>query len=325
MKDPPVQRRVGASPKRRQRRRAAANCNHRPRDELDRGRPAVSGRLDVSKHRAQTLTARTSRRGSAGRHSGATPRHATVRVDKRSGSSGWPTLLVVGALGVGSAIAGTVALASDDGAVARGRLVSAAQAPVPPDEARTLLRERLVEQRAAAVSRSQRRESRVATERAEVAAADRVRALAEFGRRADRRAAYLAGPRWVSPMASYDITATFGQTSYLWSTVHTGVDLAAPTGTSVMAVGDASVVDASYDGAYGNKVVLLHDDGTQTWYAHLDSISVTAGERVEAGDLIGGVGATGNVTGPHLHLEFRPGGGDPVDPVIALAGLGVAL
>ncbi|MDN4175789.1 M23 family metallopeptidase [Nocardioides sp. SOB77] len=144
---------------------------------------------------------------------------------------------------------------------------------------------------------------------------------AEAAERAKARAA----AQWVAPMTTYDITATFGQSSSLWSTVHTGIDLAAPTGTAIVSTATGVVTFAGYDGSYGNKVVVTHSDGTETWYAHMDTIAVAAGQSVTAGGSVGTVGATGNVTGPHLHLEVRPGGGDPVDPTPALAARGVYL
>ena len=60
------------------------------------------------------------------------------------------------------------------------------------------------------------------------------------------------------------------------------------------------------------------EDGTELWYCHQTSYTVSSGETVHAGELIGYIGSTGHVTGPHLHLEVRPGGGDPVDPYTAL-------
>lgn len=128
---------------------------------------------------------------------------------------------------------------------------------------------------------------------------------------------------WVMPVDSYRLTARFGQSSYLWSTVHTGLDFAAPTGTRIGAVAAGTVTSASYDGSYGNRVVVTHTDGTETWYAHMNTITVSEGQTLAAGDQVGTVGSTGNVTGPHLHLEVRPGGGGPVDPAIALAEHGL--
>ncbi|WP_331273157.1 M23 family metallopeptidase [Motilibacter deserti] len=130
---------------------------------------------------------------------------------------------------------------------------------------------------------------------------------------------------WVEPLSGYRITAHFGQRASLWSNGHTGTDLAAPTGTPVHAVGDAVVVSVGYDGAYGNKIVLRHNDGTETWYGHLSATLVDAGQKVIAGTLIGRVGATGHTTGPHLHLEVRPGAADPVDAESWLREHGVVL
>ena len=153
---------------------------------------------------------------------------------------------------------------------------------------------------------------------------ERVRELREAARR-HRLDVARALTRWRKPLAAYDITATFGQASPLWSTTHTGVDLAAPTGAPVTAAARGTVSFAADDGPYGNKVVVTHDDGSETWYAHLDSISVTVGQRVANTAVLGTVGSTGNVTGSHLHLELRPGGGAPVDPVAGLAARGVRL
>ncbi|WP_437113074.1 M23 family metallopeptidase [Streptomyces syringium] len=124
------------------------------------------------------------------------------------------------------------------------------------------------------------------------------------------------------PVGSYTLTAGFGQAGDMWSANHTGADFAAPTGTPVKAVGGGTITSAGWAGAYGYRVVLTLNDGTQIWYCHLSSMVVTSGQ-VSAGDVIGRVGATGNVTGPHLHLETRPGGGSPVDPLSWLRGRGL--
>lgn len=146
-----------------------------------------------------------------------------------------------------------------------------------------------------------------AAERA--ARARRARELAE--QRARERAEALAR-RWVVPTTGYRITATFGSSGRMWSSTHTGTDFAAPSGTPVYAAASGTVIFAGWDGPYGNKVEIRHADGTVTWYAHMSAIYVSPGEIV-AGDTIGAVGATGNVTGPHLHFEVRPGGGEPVN------------
>lgn len=89
---------------------------------------------------------------------------------------------------------------------------------------------------------------------------------------------------------------------------HTGVDFTASSGTPVKAVSKATVVHAGYGGAggaYGNHVILRLADGKYALYAHLSSHSVSAGQTVGAGTVVGRVGSTGNSSGPHLHFEIR--------------------
>ncbi len=98
---------------------------------------------------------------------------------------------------------------------------------------------------------------------------------------------------------------------------HEGVDILAVRGTPVHAAGGGKVISASnrYKGsdAWGNMVVIDHGHGLVTRYAHLDSYSVRKGDRVSAGEVIGAVGSTGKVTGPHLHFEVLKDGA-PIDP-----------
>lgn len=148
-------------------------------------------------------------------------------------------------------------------------------------------------------------------------------ALARLADSAERYAEDLAANAWVLPLAYYRITATFGQTGSLWSSTHTGLDFAAASGTPVLSVAGGTVTSASYAGAYGNQVIVTLEDGTELWYNHLTSYAVSVGEQLQPGQDLGTVGATGNVTGPHLHLEVRPGAGDPVDPYAAFATNGL--
>lgn len=114
----------------------------------------------------------------------------------------------------------------------------------------------------------------------------------------------------------------------MWSSgYHTGADFSVGTGTSVVAVAPGEVVSSGYAGAYGNEVVILHDDGYYSQYAHLSSLSVSAGQRVGAGQEIGLSGSTGNSTGPHLHFEVRtgPGYGSDIDPLAYLRSQGVTV
>ena len=110
------------------------------------------------------------------------------------------------------------------------------------------------------------------------------------------------------PLEGFRYTSSFGVRSDPFNggaALHTGVDLAAPTGTQVHATGDAVVSRAEWAGGYGNMIQLDHGAGVQTRYGHLSRVLVHAGQRVHAGDVIGLVGSTGRSTGSHLHYEVR--------------------
>lgn len=155
---------------------------------------------------------------------------------------------------------------------------------------------------------------------AETQAQERNAALAQLAASAERHADQIALNAWQLPVSAgvYHLTSRFGESSSLWANTHTGLDFAAPSGTPVMSVANGVVSSAGYDGSYGNKTVVTLEDGTEVWYCHQTSFGVTPGDSVRAGQTIGTVGTTGNSTGPHLHLEVRPGAGDPVDPYSAL-------
>lgn len=171
-------------------------------------------------------------------------------------------------------------------------------------------REQALRQLRAAASR------RELTLRQRQAAAERRAAAARARRR------WIELNRWTLPVTSYRLTAAFGESSYLWSTVHTGLDFAAPEGAPISSVATGTVTEAGYAGSYGYRTIITDSNGTELWYCHQSSIGVVVGESVGRGEVIGLVGSTGNVTGPHLHLEVRPGGGDPDDPYSALAARG---
>jgi murein DD-endopeptidase MepM/ murein hydrolase activator NlpD len=120
-------------------------------------------------------------------------------------------------------------------------------------------------------------------------------------------------PPWVLPVSGYHLTGRFGDSSGLWSSTHTGLDFAAAEGVEIRSIGPGVVTETASDGAFGNKTVVRLDDGTVLWYCHQSEFGVEKGQRVSPGDLIGYVGSTGNVTGPHLHLEVHSGA-RPVDP-----------
>lgn len=96
--------------------------------------------------------------------------------------------------------------------------------------------------------------------------------------------------------------------------MHNGVDWAGPQGTPILSTGAGTVTHAGRQGGYGNLVIIRHDFGIETYYAHLHTINVNVGQRVSRGDRIGGMGTTGRSTGVHLHYEIRVGG-RPINPM----------
>ncbi|WP_129295592.1 M23 family metallopeptidase [Streptomyces lydicus] len=147
---------------------------------------------------------------------------------------------------------------------------------------------------------------------------------AEEAARQKAEAARLAelAKNFIAPVSSFTLTASFGQAGDRWAADHTGQDFAAPTGTPVKAVHSGTITQAGWAGSYGYRIVLTLDDGTELWFCHLSSMVKTSG-KVSTGEVIGRVGATGNVTGPHLHLEVRPDAGDPIDPMPWLRDHGI--
>ena len=111
------------------------------------------------------------------------------------------------------------------------------------------------------------------------------------------------------------ITTRFGEVGPYSPRGHQGIDIAAPTGTPVLAAtgGRVALAGATNDG-YGIQVLIDHPDGTRTRYGHLSQLLVGSGESVAQGQLVGRVGSTGYSTGPHLHFEVMQDGGlrDPL-------------
>ncbi|GAA2920157.1 M23 family metallopeptidase [Streptomyces griseoincarnatus] len=165
---------------------------------------------------------------------------------------------------------------------------------------------------------------------AEEAARERAVEEAEKARAEKERAAREAERKrlntFVSPIPGSYVSTAYQSGGAIWSSgSHTGIDFHAASGTPVQSVGVGTVVEAGWGGAYGNQVVIKMHDGTYTQYAHLSSVSVSAGQEVTAGQQIGLSGATGNVTGAHLHFEARMSAeyGSDLDPVSYLRSHGV--
>ncbi|WP_369029091.1 MULTISPECIES: M23 family metallopeptidase [Streptomyces] len=134
-------------------------------------------------------------------------------------------------------------------------------------------------------------------------------------------------PEYVTPVETYELSASFGSGGDRWANGHTGQDFAVPIGTPVRAVGAGTVVSVSCGGAFGIEIVIEHPGGYYTQYAHLAAVTVDQGQRVTPGQWIGQTGTTGNSTGPHLHFEVRvtPELGSGVDPAAWLSARGVQL
>lgn len=108
-------------------------------------------------------------------------------------------------------------------------------------------------------------------------------------------------PTYIKPISGGRYTSGFGRR---WGRMHTGVDWACPTGTTVYASSGGTVIQASYNGGYGNNVVISHPDGRLTRYAHNSRLLVHVGQTVKQGEAIALSGSTGRSTGPHVHFEI---------------------
>lgn len=120
---------------------------------------------------------------------------------------------------------------------------------------------------------------------------------------------------WPCP-ASSRITSQYGyRILFGVRDFHTGIDIGASTGTNIVAAESGTVILANYgwNGGYGNYIIISHGNGLTTRYAHASKLYVSAGQTVSRGQVIAGVGSTGNSTGPHLHFEVRINGNN-VDP-----------
>jgi len=183
---------------------------------------------------------------------------------------------------------------------------------------------------AQAAAQEQAAEKAAAEKRALAAAKKEAEERVKEAREAEARAAREAERKrlntFVTPISGSYVSTGYKAGGAVWSSgSHTGIDFHAASGTTVHAVGSGTVVEAGWGGSYGNNIVIKMVDGTYTQYGHLSSINVSVGQTVTPGQQIGLSGATGNVTGAHLHFEARttPEYGSDMDPVAYLRSHGV--
>lgn len=110
------------------------------------------------------------------------------------------------------------------------------------------------------------------------------------------------------------ISSNMGQR---WGRMHKGIDIARPSSYSILASDNGVVTAAGWDGTYGNRIIIAHNNGYETLYAHLSSIDVSVGQTVPKGTKIGVMGSTGRSTGVHLHFEVFKNGSN-INPVSVL-------
>ncbi|MBN0043082.1 M23 family metallopeptidase [Streptomyces actuosus] len=221
---------------------------------------------------------------------------------------------------IGGGTAGTEQSATDAGEALRTRIMAQAeQQQVAVDTKAQAATE------AALAKQAQEAAAAAEKKAADEAAAAKKEAEEEAAKKAEAERLAELARQYSLPTSSYTITSTFGQAGSMWSSgYHTGLDFAAPTGTLIKAIHSGTITEAGWAGAYGYRTILTLDDGTELWFCHQSSINVSVGQKVNTGDVIGRVGATGNVTGPHLHLEVHPGGQTTgIDPMAWLRSKGL--
>jgi murein DD-endopeptidase MepM/ murein hydrolase activator NlpD len=257
--------------------------------------------------------------------------HAAPRSSRVGGLPSAPVLLGVAALSVSatgavSAAAADATNVSNDAAPAR----FAAPANALGGES-VVSTSSLEEERAELVSRDSARDALATAsstkleQAAEAQAEERSTALGKLQKAAQSRANELEANRWILPLkpGTYRISEGFGE-GYAWRGYgHTGLDFATPSGSPVFAVASGTIIAAQYAGGCGYMIEMRLDDGTELKYCHNSSLATSIGAQVQVGDVIAYSGSTGHSTGPHVHLEVHPGGGDAVDPFAALVAPGV--
>ncbi|MEU3175240.1 M23 family metallopeptidase [Streptomyces sp. NPDC007000] len=223
---------------------------------------------------------------------------------------------------------GTVADEADQGSTSDAGEVLRARIMAQVEQQQSQAEEQAAAEAAAKAEKEAEEQAAAAKKEAEEqAAAAKRKAEEEAEKKAEAERLAELARQYALPTSSYTISSTFGQAGAYWSSgQHTGLDFAAPTGTLIKAVHTGTITSAGWDGSYGYKTVLTLDDGTEIWYAHQSSISVSVGQQVNTGDVIGRVGSTGNSTGAHLHLEVHPAGSaSGIDPMAWMQSKGLTV
>ncbi|QNE75968.1 peptidoglycan DD-metalloendopeptidase family protein [Streptomyces finlayi] len=211
--------------------------------------------------------------------------------------------------------------ATDAGEALRSRILQQAdQQQAGADAEARAAEEKEAAERAAAEAKAQQNEAEAA------AAAEKKAAEEEAARKAEAERLAKLAASYTLPVSSYTITATFGQAGSMWSSgQHTGLDFATQAGAPVKAVHGGTVTSAGWHTSYGYHTVIELDNGMEVTYSHQSSLNVSAGQKVNTGDIIGRAGSTGNSSGVHLHLEVHTAGGSGIDPMSWLRSKGLTL
>lgn len=118
-------------------------------------------------------------------------------------------------------------------------------------------------------------------------------------------AAAAPGAPVIAPVPGARVNEVFGAKGSHWKVAHSGIDFEVKNGTPIQAVVDGRIASVSLHRAYGKVVRLVRADKVEIWFCHLSKVDVVPGQQVTQGQVLGLSGQTGNVTGPHLHVEVR--------------------
>ncbi|WP_338752225.1 M23 family metallopeptidase [Janibacter alittae] len=202
------------------------------------------------------------------------------------------------------------------GKTARTEVAAASRDSSSLSERRQAVSEDVVDSQVRAEERADRDK-----ERKELAEQDAAEATAEAGVAAPTEdGAEESASGWARPLEGASLTSGYG---FRWGRLHAGQDYSASIGTPLRAMGVGTVVGAGSISGYGIYIDIQYADGSVSRYGHLSSVAAVAGQQVAAGETVGYSGNTGQSTGPHLHMEIRPGGGETINPTGWLAERGI--